>query len=361
MRPASLPLAYLAAAWLIGVAAAAFTGGDQAAALAAAGLLGAASVIVSPRLSTLVLVAGGIALIFGAAWRYQTAMPSSGSIARLNDGQSHQLRAVINDQPEERGTSRLYRLDVREARVGGNWQREAGGVIMRAPLLPEYKYGDLIEIRGELVTPPVLDRFDYREYLLRQGIVSQVGYPQIRLIGRGNGSPIRAVLIDLRKTLATSLGKVLPEPESALAGGILFGTRSDLPADLKADMNATGTSHLVAVSGQNVVLVAMLIMASLTCIIGRRPAACLALLAVVAYAILVGGQPSVVRAAVMGLIYTAATIIGRQNTAWIGLVLAGAGMTALDPEIVHNVSFQLSYETKELRHPLLVHAAQSSA
>src|SRR5437867_3588214 len=168
MKLASVPLAYLALAWLLGLLVAASSNSDQGAALEAAGILGAASVSIRPRLSTLVLVVGGVALILGAGWRYQETIPSPGSIARFNDGQAVQLRAVISDEPRERGTSRLYRLDVREARVGGTWREESGGVIVRAPLLPTYTYGDLVEIRGKLETPPVLDDFDYREYLLRQ-------------------------------------------------------------------------------------------------------------------------------------------------------------------------------------------------
>ena len=163
------------------------------------------------------------------------------------------------------------------------------------------------------------------------------------MLDHGEGDPIRAVLIDVRSALTKSLSGVLPDPEATLASGILFGARADIPADLTEDMQATGTSHLVAVSGQNVVLMAALLMGALAWIIGRRPAAWIALGGVIGYAMLVGGQPSVVRAAIMGGLYVVAIAIGRRNTALVTITFAAAIMTALDPQIVHDVSFQLSF------------------
>ncbi len=338
-------LAFLALAWLLGIAAAAFTGADAAATVAAAGLLGCISFALRPRASTLVLIATGVALVFTAAWRYESTTPSQSptGVARYNDGQPVRLRAVVDAEPDDRGTSRLYRLQVREAFVESRWRPESGGVLMRGAAFPQYEYGDLLEIEGKLEKPPALDDFDYREYLLRRGIASIITHPKVRPLAEGEGNPISAALIDLRSRLSGALSDALPEPEASLAGGILLGARSQIPQDLKDDMNATGTSHLVAVSGQNVTLVAALLMAVLAWIIGRRPAAWLALAGILVYAALVGAQPSVLRAAIMGGLYVVAIALGRQNTAPIALLIAAAGMMAFDPQLAHDVSFQLSF------------------
>jgi competence protein ComEC len=243
-------LAFLAFAWLLGIAAASFTGADPAAALAAAGLLGVVSFALRPRLGTLALIAAGFALVFAADWRYESSIPEPSPIARFNNGAAVRLRGVVSDEPEEQGAARQYRLSVRESFSEGRWHPDSGGVLMRASPFPEYEYGDLLEIRGDLETPSVFEDFDYRDYLFRRGIDSVVAYPEIRVLDHGRGGPIHSALIDVRSTLADSLAGVLPDPEAALATGILFGARSDIPEDLKEDMQATGTSHLVAVSGQ---------------------------------------------------------------------------------------------------------------
>jgi competence protein ComEC len=235
------------------------------------------------------------------------------------------------------------------------WRPDAGGIAMRVPLFPEYRYGDLVEIRGRLETPPTFADFDYRTYLSHQGIDSIVAYPKVRVLEHDRGSPIRAVLFDIRTALSDSIADILASPEAGLSAGILLGTRSQLPDDLRDDMRTTGTTHLVAVSGQNVVLLAALLIGAFAWLIGRRPAAWLALAGILLYAALVGGQPSVIRAEIMGALYIVSIAVGRQNTAFVAMGVAAAGMTALDPQIVHDVSFQFSNETKQLRHPVFVY------
>jgi len=214
---------------------------------------------------------------------------------------------------------------------------------MTVPQYPEYQYGDLLDVRGELTTPPVLEDFDYREYLARRGIGSLVQYPEVSVESSGHGNAVVATIIDVREDLEASLEGALPQPEASLSAGILLGSRQSLPADLRSDMDATGTSHLVAVSGQNITILAAAVLAALSWLIGRRSACWAALGAIVAYAAFVGAEPSVVRAAIMGAVFIFSIAFGRQNSGWVALLLAAALMTAHDPRVVHEVSFQLSF------------------
>lgn len=339
-----MSLGVLALAWLLGIAAAAFTGADPAAALAASGLLGAVSFAARPQPWTLVLTAAATLLVFGAAWRYDSVEPPAPdqTIGKYNE-ETVRFRGVVDGEPEPQGASIRYPVNVREVFEHGRWRENSGRVLVRAPGRPLYGYGDQLEIEGYLETPPVFDAFDYREYLLRRGVVSLANYPDIQLLEKGHGSAFRSAIIGLRSRLAQGIGDSLPEPEASLAIGILLGSRSQLPADLKQDMHTTSTSHMVAVSGQNVTIVAALIIAMLTGVIGRRPAAWLALAGIAGYALLIGGQPSVLRASIMGALYVISIATGRQNSALIALALAGAAMTGLNPHLAHDVSFQLSF------------------
>jgi competence protein ComEC len=346
-----MTLAYLAAAWLLGVGLMAATGEPWVVAAAAAlaflaPLLArrswrAPSLRSGRDLAWATLVA---ALLVGGAWCYDAALPATQpqGIARYNDRPAVRFRAVVSGEPDERGTSVRLRLSAREV-FDGQWQDTSGDVLMRAGLFPRHNYGDLLEVTGKLETPPTLEDFDYREYLARHDVYSTIAYPKVTLLTTGQGSPVWAGLYDLRADLGSALADALPEPEASLAEGILLGRRTSLPPSLSQAFNDTGTSHLLAVSGYNVTLVAGLFIAVLAWLIGRRRAAWLALAAIVGYAFLVGGQPSVQRAAVMGGLYVAATALGRQSGALQALALAGAGMTAFDPQLVKDASFQLSF------------------
>ena len=338
-----MTLAYLAAACLLGVGLMAATG-EPWAVVGAAALAFLALLLARRSWRALPWAALLAALLIGGAWRYDATLPpiEPQGIATYNDGEAVRFRAVVSGELDERGTSVRLRLSAREV-FDGQWQNTSGAVLMRAGLFPQYDYGDLLEVTGKLETPPTLEDFDYREYLARHGVYSTIAYPKATLLATGQGNPLWAGLYDLRADLGSALTDALPEPEASLAEGILLGRRTSLPPSLSQAFNDTGTSHLLAVSGYNVTLVAGLFIAGLAWLIGRRRAAWLALAAIVGYAFLVGGQPSVQRAAVMGSLYVAATALGRQSGALPALALAGAGMTAFDPQLVKDASFQLSF------------------
>ncbi|KPK46609.1 MAG: hypothetical protein AMJ77_05635, partial [Dehalococcoidia bacterium SM23_28_2] len=185
-------LGYLALCWLLGMAAAAFAQGSPWA-IAAAALL-AAIVPLAARRSALAFLWAAMApaLLVGGAWLYQSSLPPAEpqGIARYNDGPAVTFRAVVSDEPDERGTYLSLRLSAREALVDGRWQSISGGVLMRGGLFPRYDYGDLLEVKGKLETPPELEDFNYRDYLARQGIGSIINYSETSLLATGEGNAI---------------------------------------------------------------------------------------------------------------------------------------------------------------------------
>jgi competence protein ComEC len=338
-------LVYLGGAWLLGLVAASLTAGTPwpLALLGPAG--GAAAAISTHRWAPLALGLVAGLLTMGGMWRYEESVPSGepSGIAVMNDGAAVRFRALVSDEPDERQQSTRIRLSARQVWVDGAWEEISGGVLLRRDPLPRYHYGDLLELEGKLETPPVLDEFNYRDYLARQGINSLVDYPRVQLLESGQGDPLLEVVHGVRRRLGDALSASLPEPEASLAQGILLGSRSALGPSLSADLNNTGLSHLIAVSGYNVTVVAGLVIGSLAWLIGRRQAALTAIAAIAAYTLLTGASPSVVRAAIMGGLFLLSTLVGRPGSALTAIVLAAAVMTAHDPLVVQDVSFQLSF------------------
>ena len=106
----------------------------------------------------------------------------------------------------------------------------SGGVLVRAPLLPEYRAGDVVELEGKLETPPQLEDFDYAAYLARRGIAQRDGVSGRRASSDTTSRTSRAaLLLDARRTLSDGLALALPEPQASLAQGVLLGERSALP------------------------------------------------------------------------------------------------------------------------------------
>ena len=141
------------------------------------------------------------------------------------------------------------------------------------------------------------------------------------------------------------MARTLPEPQASLAQALTVGVRSDIPADVVRGFRDSGAAHLLAISGLHVGMALMMTLALARRFAGRPRwlVFALPLLAVWGYAMLAGLPPSAQRAAVMATFYLAALYFGRQRHGLTALMLAALVLTAFDPGMVWEVSFQLSF------------------
>jgi len=136
----------------------------------------------------------------------------------------------------------------------------------------------------------------------------------------------------------------LPPVSASLLEGLLIGERRQLPPTLLADFRRAGVLHVLAISGFNVALVAGAAFLLLRLVrLPRAPAAAVALVTLLAFAAVVGGQPSVLRATVMGGLFLVAGLLGRESRAWNSLALALAVLLLLDPGSLAEPGLQLSF------------------
>lgn len=213
-------------------------------------------------------------------------------------------------------------------------------VLLRAPTV-RAGYGDRIETRGRLARPRSRPGWPFADILARRGIHWVVDTGGVRVIEPSSGS-LLGVLMGVRGSFEANTRAILPEPQASLVAGIVFGAQVGLPPDLKAAMSATGTSHLTAVSGANVAIVAGALTVLAGRFLGRAPAALVAAVGVWLYTLLVGAPPSAVRAATMASFALAAYGLGRQPDAIVGLVVAVALLLGWDPGLASDLGFQLS-------------------
>ena len=210
---------------------------------------------------------------------------------------------------------------------------------------PHFRYGDRLVVTGKPEDPPVFEDFDYRDYLARQGVFSTMVHPGVELVGESEGSPLMQEILSLRNRLSRSLEQALPEPQNSMAQALLLGRRSTMPQELTQAFRDTGASHILAISGLHVGVLLGISVAFSRWLLGARRQLYLLvpLLSIWGYAALSGMSPSVQRAAVMGSIYLLGVALGRQNSIAPALAAAAAVMAAIQPGILSDVSFQLSF------------------
>jgi len=216
-------------------------------------------------------------------------------------------------------------------------------VLLELPLGRAPPQGALLEAITTVRLPrPASHGFDERAWLRHQGIHVVLRADRWTLAGHRGG--LWGVADRLRAALARSTARGLHGERRGVVEGVVLGDEQALSANLRDRFRASGLYHLLAVSGQNVALVAAgtLVLAWL---IGlpRWLGQVAALAAIGGYVLAVGPQPSVVRAGVAGALGSIAWLAARPADRWYFLLLAGLVLLAWNPYDVLDAGFQLSF------------------
>lgn len=265
------------------------------------------------------------------------------SLANYQGNKQTYIQGVLDS--EVTGKGRVIRFELAEIKIkiDQDWKEVKGRALVEVRRDREYKYGDLLYLEGAI--KPLAERGEYYRYLEKQGVSSWISFPRIKLLESGTGPWIIQRIYNLRLILSHSLSSFLPEPQGALAQGLLLGLRQEIPGELDRVFRNTGTTHLLAISGMNISIFAGMVMSLGLWFFGRRHSLYLifAFLLVWLYTFLAGMNPPVIRAAFMASAYFFAEYLGRPHSAAPALALSAIIMTAIDPLALWDVSFQLSF------------------
>ena len=183
--------------------------------------------------------------------------------------------------------------------------------------------------------------FDYAAFLERDGIRIEGSAPANRVSALDSSTAWHA---RVRERALEAIRRALPPVSSALLGGLLLGTRGELPRETLDDFRRSGVYHILAVSGFNVALLASSTFTALLLVRApRRAAAITAMLVVIGFACVAGPEPSVIRAAIMGVLVLGALVLDREASVVNSLALAGIAILAVRPGDLLDPGFQLSF------------------
>jgi len=340
-----MSLAYLGSAWMAGIFLGSLAPWPTQILVAVALISLLLALVVQRRRPSFTQIVLCLALVWFGAARMAGARPALGvgTVAQYNDKDPILLRGTVDDYPDARGTYTNLKVRAAQIRAAGGWREAQGHVLVRVAPFPSFSYGDRVEIRGKPETPPVFPDFSYKDYLSRKGIYSLVRYAHVEKLGSGGGQPIYAFLYSIRSHGEQVIARILPEPQSALLVGILLGLEAGIPRAVMDDFSATGTTHIIVISGFNITIIAGLLLALSKRLVGSKRAAYVTTAGIAGYTILVGADPAVVRAAIMGIVYVWGLQLGRQSEALTSLIFSAVVMTLLDPWTLWDLGFQLSF------------------
>ncbi|HNQ95439.1 MAG TPA: ComEC/Rec2 family competence protein [Anaerolineales bacterium] len=284
-------------------------------------------------------------LFLGSA-RYQFSVPNFDAfhIAFYNDRNYDLLiTGYLIEPPDYRDSYTNLRLKVTAVDTGDGDLPAEGLLLVRVSNNQIYRYGEILRLRGKLKTPPENEDFSYRDYLAAQNIHSYMSSAEVTVLPGNGGNIFSAALYTLKEKSLANIYRIFPDPESSLLAGILLGVDTGLTKELQGAFKNTGTAHIIAISGFNISIIAGIFFTMFSRFFGPRWGSALAVLGIVFYTLLVGGDAAVVRAAIMGTFALFARQIGRRQFALNTLLAVAMLMCAWNPLYIWDVGFQLSF------------------
>ncbi|RRR67590.1 MAG: ComEC family competence protein [Candidatus Viridilinea halotolerans] len=290
----------------------------------------------------------GLALVLGAL-RYSAGLPNFGPshIVTLADQGELVVAGVVAEAPRQNATSQRLILTVEAVQTAAGNQAAEGRVLVVLPSYPAYSYGQRLRVRGALSQPRAAERegeFDYRAYLAHRNIFVIMAEPsETRLLTGSSGNPALAALLRLREYCRSILLRTLPEPQAALAVGIMLGIRSTIPEAVANAFAATGTSHILVISGWHFSLVAGVLAGLATSLRLKGIQALVLTLGVMwGYALFAGASAAVLRAATMASLATIGKASKRERDPWRLLGASCWFLCLANPHTLWDLGFQLS-------------------
>ncbi len=268
-------------------------------------------------------------------FRYISVVPGSQDKNTIVSmiGQEENFKATVTALPRVHEKSVAYIVTP---------EGKKGNILLTSALFPKYNFGEVLQFSCKLA--PLNE---YEQYARKDQVHAACAFPSSILnLGKNeNFGRLRSALFSVREVFHARLLTLFPAPYGGLLAGILYGDVSGLTRETKDTFRLTGISHITALSGYNITIIARMLMAALIFLwITRKQAVPLAILIISGFVVATGAEASVTRAAIMGFLVLVSRGFGRLSKIHVALALAGAVMLAINPYLLRfDLGFQLSF------------------
>ncbi|MBV8882357.1 MAG: ComEC/Rec2 family competence protein [Planctomycetaceae bacterium] len=314
----------------------------------AAGFVAGIAVALHPEAWLPLAAVGAVAALFSIRWRH----PALLALLGLGLGALRQHAADATEQPgvhQEPLEGRVQgppRITRSLADPRGEPEEDGSFVVDGVQVRYFRQHVDLIggervRVTGRIGPPkPATNpgQFDYAGYLKRQHIDAVCTLQKLEVL-EGPTLPYR-----IRAWFRSLFDRGMRPEVAAFLAGITMGGREPIADDLRSNLQRSGTAHLIAISGQNLVIVMMSLWSVLTLAgLRGRPLSLILVVLLGLYTLLTGLEISVVRSYAMLATFFGADLAWRKRDSLSALSLSALLICAADPGQILDVGFQLSF------------------
>jgi len=269
------------------------------------------------------------------------------------------VEGMICDNPQV--SPEKIELVVSASRIirDGKYVPVSGRVLLNIREPYPFHYGDFIRFHTRLRIPRNFHNpggFDYETYLRLRGILVRgfirdaTGFVVLR---RERGNPLRSRLEHFRDLIRNTILEKAPGTEGKIIQAMILGDQKEIPREVMEKFNRTGTTHIIAISGFNIGMVAVFALFLARLLLKAeylllrwnmaRISMLFAVLVVILYTFIAGAGISVVRASIMVMVFLGAIILNRKGDLYNALALAAFLILIPTPYSLFDISFQLSF------------------
>jgi len=298
---------------------------------------------------------GGTGLTF-SAWRASTMSP----VPERQLDRTMRLQGLVAGVPERRPDRTELTIDLQNTVSNGSLAPFRGRIRLSIAGHGPWMYGDIVRFETRLKP---LEGLSNPGVFQRAGVLRWTGVSarafvrepaSVAVVRRNQANAFLFALESFRERIRELIYRHATSPEREMISAMILGCQQEIPRDIVDLFNRTGTSHIIAISGFNVGIVALVwiflarwILSLSTAVLLRidaiRLSYALALPPVLIFALIAGMGISVVRATIMAVTFLCALLLGRERDLFNSLAFAALLILAVFPPSLFDVSFQLSF------------------
>ncbi|MBI5464491.1 MAG: DNA internalization-related competence protein ComEC/Rec2 [Ignavibacteriales bacterium] len=274
----------------------------------------------------------------------------------LESDEAIALAGTVASETERHGKRNSFIVETDSIQRHGVWRPGTWRVLVSSSASldsatrAKLEIGRRATLRAELrqfPRPRNPGEFDYGKFLTLnnvQGTATLAGWSEVEIDTTPLPISLAGAVAATQQMLYRTLEDLHPQEAASFLKGIVLGYRADLSADVKQSFIDTGTIHILAVSGSNVAVVALIFIATLGFFrLSKRLTTVLAIGGLVVYMLITGSSPSVERATIMAIVIIAGALFERTSDIYNSLSVAALALLVFNTNTLFDVGFQLSF------------------
>jgi len=247
------------------------------------------------------------------------------------------LRAEVKSEKELRQDYSRYILS-----------SEEGKILLLTDKNNDFKYGDTLLLKGKIELPQQFSDFDYQGYLAKEDIYWVAPFLGVEVIEKAKESfknEFYQGLYSLRQKIRLNSIKSFSQKQSSFLRAIILGDKGVVSDDFRQELSRSGTSHMVAISGLHLSILAVFVFGGLLYIgLARKQASLITILLIILFVVFIGFRASLVRAGFMASLALLSLSSGRIFRGERALIYVASLMLLFNPLLLrYDIGFQLSF------------------